>query len=257
MKHTSRLFGEFEYKEANVLTFPAGLLGFPEARRYVLMNREDTAPVVWLLSVDEDGPEVALLDPAIVSPDYAFADIPLDAHMEHRLGMEKAAESALKTYAILTLPENVRHMSMNLRTPVLINPAAKRGMEYPAPGLERKPVRCRIYHELVSGRREDREGMLVMHRKLNQTVEIGDDISIQILEFANGGVSLGITAPKHVRVQRGEGAVTPKQETIRAATHMDVKHLEGVMKMHQIVTASEGTLKQTVLEFDQPNRAVG
>ena len=67
MKHISRLFGGFTYEEDQIITFPAGLLGFPEYRHYVLKANKNTAPICWLLSVEDGGPELALIDPSIVS----------------------------------------------------------------------------------------------------------------------------------------------------------------------------------------------
>ena len=243
MKHTSRLFGEFQYTEDQVITFPAGLLGFPESRHYVLKANAQTAPVCWLLAVEDGGPELALIDPELVAPEFSLKDIPLDSQLLEKLRCRNPED--LLRYAIVTLPENIKQMSMNLRTPIFIDPLTRRGIEYPKPGLEKKPVRCLIYRELIASRPEDKPGLLLMMRKENETVEIGDEISIQVMEFTNGGVRLGITAPKHLKVSRGDGKVTPLCETKRANEKIDPKRLEGVMKMHQIMQDPEKELYDT------------
>ena len=46
--------------------------------------------------------------------------------------------------------------------------------------------------------------MLVLSRKLGETILIGDDISFTILDSQNGEVKLGITAPKEVAILRKE-----------------------------------------------------
>ena len=46
--------------------------------------------------------------------------------------------------------------------------------------------------------------MLVLTRKLNEEIVIGNDIRITIVEVAPGRVKLGISAPRHVRVDRAE-----------------------------------------------------
>jgi carbon storage regulator len=46
--------------------------------------------------------------------------------------------------------------------------------------------------------------MLVLSRKSEQTIQIGPDIEVTVLSVANGRVKLGIRAPEHVRVLRGE-----------------------------------------------------
>lgn len=46
--------------------------------------------------------------------------------------------------------------------------------------------------------------MLVLTRKLNEEIVIGDNIRITIVEVAPGRVKIGVDAPKSVRVDRGE-----------------------------------------------------
>lgn len=46
--------------------------------------------------------------------------------------------------------------------------------------------------------------MLVLSRKVNQTIHIGDNITIVVSHIHGNRVSLGIQAPKNVRILRGE-----------------------------------------------------
>jgi carbon storage regulator len=46
--------------------------------------------------------------------------------------------------------------------------------------------------------------VLVVTRKLNEAIVIGDGIEVQILRHGREGVRLGITAPSHVTVHRRE-----------------------------------------------------
>ena len=46
--------------------------------------------------------------------------------------------------------------------------------------------------------------MLVLSRKANESIIIGDDIVITINEIKDGKARIGITAPDHVLVLRGE-----------------------------------------------------
>ena len=46
--------------------------------------------------------------------------------------------------------------------------------------------------------------MLVLTRKLDQTIRIRGDIYVKILGIEHGRVKLGITAPPNVEVLRGE-----------------------------------------------------
>lgn len=46
--------------------------------------------------------------------------------------------------------------------------------------------------------------MLVLSRKLNEKIRIGENVTVEVKRITNGRVSLGITAPDDVRVDREE-----------------------------------------------------
>ena len=46
--------------------------------------------------------------------------------------------------------------------------------------------------------------MLVLSRKTNDTIKIGDNIEIRILEVKGDAVRIGIEAPKSIDILRGE-----------------------------------------------------
>jgi carbon storage regulator len=48
------------------------------------------------------------------------------------------------------------------------------------------------------------DGMLVLSRKTEQTIMIGDDIEIKVVQIRGDQVKLGITAPRNVSVHRRE-----------------------------------------------------
>jgi carbon storage regulator len=46
--------------------------------------------------------------------------------------------------------------------------------------------------------------MLILTREVGETFSIGDDITVQILSVNGNQVRLGITAPKHIKINRAE-----------------------------------------------------
>lgn len=46
--------------------------------------------------------------------------------------------------------------------------------------------------------------MLVLTRKSAETIQIGDDIVIKVIRTGKGTVKIGVEAPAHIRVMRGE-----------------------------------------------------
>ena len=61
--------------------------------------------------------------------------------------------------------------------------------------------------------RRAREGhMLVLTRRLNQSIKIGDEIEITVIEVRGDQVRLGVTAPRDVSVHRKEVYLQIQQE---------------------------------------------
>ena len=46
--------------------------------------------------------------------------------------------------------------------------------------------------------------MLILTRRCNETIRIGDDIEVTVMNIDKGQIRLGITAPNDVRVDRAE-----------------------------------------------------
>lgn len=63
--------------------------------------------------------------------------------------------------------------------------------------------------------------MLVLSRKTNETIKIGDDIEIRILEVKGDTIRIGIEAPKNIDILRGE-LVQSITETNAEALTLDV-----------------------------------
>lgn len=60
--------------------------------------------------------------------------------------------------------------------------------------------------------------MLVLTRKIGESVLIGDDIEITLLDIKGDSVRLGIQAPRETRIQRAEILRAVMEENVSAAT---------------------------------------
>lgn len=72
--------------------------------------------------------------------------------------------------------------------------------------------------------------MLVLARKRDQSIVIGDDVEVIIVDVHGDQVKLGITAPRHIPVHRKEIYEEIQRENIRAA-QSKVEGLEKLDKM--------------------------
>lgn len=72
--------------------------------------------------------------------------------------------------------------------------------------------------------------MLVLSRKINQSVMIGDDIEVIVLETKGDTAKLGIVAPRDVKVFRQEIYLAIKDENQRSAQPTAVETASSLLK---------------------------
>ena len=63
-------FGSLSVEEERVITFPTGLLGFPEHTRFALIQTGEENYFFWLQSVDEPNLAFVVTDPTIFFKEY-------------------------------------------------------------------------------------------------------------------------------------------------------------------------------------------
>jgi carbon storage regulator len=63
--------------------------------------------------------------------------------------------------------------------------------------------------------------MLVLSRKTNESIQIGDNIEITVLSVSGDQVKIGINAPKNIEIHRKEVYITIQNEN-NQATHASV-----------------------------------
>jgi len=111
-------FGTVEVPDKDVLFFSLGVLGFPEVRRYVMLDHGRNTPLKWLQAVDK--PELAFpMVPATdLVEDYHITVSPDDLAA---LAMDSTDE--LLAFVILTIPNAAPEgTTANLKAPIVMNP---------------------------------------------------------------------------------------------------------------------------------------
>ncbi len=59
--------------------------------------------------------------------------------------------------------------------------------------------------------------MLILTRKIEESIKIGDTITIKILSISDGQVKIGIDAPKELKVHRTEVYEEIQRQNVEAA----------------------------------------
>lgn len=121
----TKFFGVLDYPETDVIEFPQGLPGFAQARRFLMLQPAETAPVVFLQCLDQTSLCFLTLPIELVDPVYELALSPED--MRH-LEAADSERPSLLVQVILTVPAE-GPATANLLAPVVVHPAARRAVQ--------------------------------------------------------------------------------------------------------------------------------
>ena len=71
--------------------------------------------------------------------------------------------------------------------------------------------------------------MLVLTRKEDESIMIGDDIEVKVLDLKESQVKLGIVAPKSVAVHRREVYLAIQEENAQAASVAQIETITNLI----------------------------
>jgi len=116
-------FGTVDVAEDRVITFPKGLLGFQQYKKYCLLQPSDDACFFWLQCVDEPGLAFVVTDPNMFFPDYA---VPVRSEQMGDLRLKRLEDSQ-----VLVIVNKVgQTLTGNLQGPLVINAAERTGEQF-------------------------------------------------------------------------------------------------------------------------------
>ena len=118
MKLQSKYFGEIEYLQADVISFPAGLFGFEEEHEFLLLPFDGSAgTLLCFQSIQTPALAFVAMEPFSLLPDYAPV---LQPNELKALGVADSQE--LGFYVLCVVKKPVSGSTVNLKCPVAINP---------------------------------------------------------------------------------------------------------------------------------------
>ncbi len=113
-------FGVVEVAEDRLITFPKGILGFPEHRTFCLLQPGDDACFFWLQSVEDPALAFVVTDPALFVPDYT---VPVRSEHMESLGLRTLDDA--QVFCIVNKVED--QLTGNLQGPLVVNTRTRTG----------------------------------------------------------------------------------------------------------------------------------
>ncbi|MCG3110424.1 MAG: flagellar assembly protein FliW [Candidatus Manganitrophus sp. SB1] len=121
----SAKLGPLKVESDQLITFPDGIPGFPNVKRYFLIENDIGHPLGWLQAVED--PELAFVvtDPMLFNPDYK-PQVPLE-EFKH---LEIDGGESLALLVIVNVPqEDPLKMTANFMAPLVINAKIRVGKQ--------------------------------------------------------------------------------------------------------------------------------
>lgn len=122
-----------------ILSFPKGLLGFPQLTSFRLFEPSDGYPLKFLQAVDQPEISFVCMDPAGLKPDYT---VPLSDSEAKELALDEPTDALILT--LVVIPEDPRRMTTNLAGPLVINIHTRTGLQVVL-GSDQFPLRFPVF----------------------------------------------------------------------------------------------------------------
>lgn len=119
MKVNTTRFGEIEIEEEKIINFAQGLLGFPDVKRYIIIDHpnQPDIPLKWLQAIDDPDLAFVITDPLIFCRDY---NPEISEQELKKLDITDVKNCGI--VSIVTIPHGEPEtMTVNLQGPVLVN----------------------------------------------------------------------------------------------------------------------------------------
>ncbi len=123
MKKINTRFGEVEYDPDNLLHFPAGLIGLPNLRHFVVMPNKKQGPLFWIQSVDD--PDIAFV---LTDPTNFFLEYQLTPEDSERQMLHLGKDDDCYILSVVTVPADQK-ITLNLAAPILFAPKSNRAIQ--------------------------------------------------------------------------------------------------------------------------------
>ncbi|MFC1556562.1 flagellar assembly protein FliW [candidate division KSB1 bacterium] len=116
--------GKITVAESKIATFPEGLIGFENLKRFAIIDLEEFEPFQWLLCIDD--PEITF---PIISPILVIASYEPEISREEAYILGDFKDKDLLLYTIVTIRPEINKVTANLKGPLIIDQKSRLGQQ--------------------------------------------------------------------------------------------------------------------------------
>ena len=145
----TKFFGEIDLPEEKIVTLERGLIGLEQYKKYTILYdcEKEEANISWFQSVEEPTLALPVIKPWLVKEDY-------DPVVEDELltGLGDLTEENLVILLTMTVPEDIKQMSVNSMAPIIINADTRKGTQIVVENADYE-VKYKIY-DILQAKKE-------------------------------------------------------------------------------------------------------
>ena len=148
MEIKTRIFGDVTISDDKMISFPNGIVGFPDLKDFALIHDEeqgDQAGIRWMQSAQEPNFAMPVINPLVVKEDY-------DPLVDDELLAVIGKGENILVLTTITVPTDLSKMSVNLKAPFVINVDTRKAVQVVLE--DDLPVKFYVY-ELLKARKEN------------------------------------------------------------------------------------------------------
>jgi flagellar assembly factor FliW len=132
LKIKTTRFGTISISEEKIIDMPFGMLGFPDKKRFVIIQHKGNSPFFWYQSVDDPTLAFVISSPFFFKADY---EVNLEDTVKEMSWNNNGEKNGFEIYIVVNIPQGLPHkMTGNFIGPIIINNKASEAAQIVIPG---------------------------------------------------------------------------------------------------------------------------
>ncbi len=127
MKIKTKHFGEVEFPEEAIIHFPEGIIGYPDYKRFIIIEDKNFEPFKYLQSIDNPSFALPVINPFLIRKDYIIMIL---SEEHKKIGLKSLSqEEKWIALCVVVIEKDIKKSIVNLKAPIIINTEERKGIQ--------------------------------------------------------------------------------------------------------------------------------